>query len=209
MKIHVFIHICCMNDWKERVSAFLTLFRSSGLYNHVDTIFCGVLGDSNCVSEILELDAKISILHHSSDLTLYEISTINKLLQYVLSASDEKEFYLLYIHTKGVTKPAHKNVSDWINYMLYFLVEKYETCLEHLKSFECVGVNLQASPQLHYSGNFWWSKKSFIMNMSPCIHTEYNSPEYWITSHPSGKYKNLFSSGIDHYHSEFPPHMYK
>ena len=208
MKIYVFIHICCINDWKKRLIMFLLLFHTSGLYDHIEKINCGVLGNGSYISEILELDSKINILHHSEDMTLYETSTLNKLLEYAIS-NEEEEWYILYLHSKGVTKPNDMNIYDWIQYMLYFLVEKYEKCLDSLINYDCVGVNLQKDPMLHYSGNFWWTKRSFVRNLEPCQHTNYNSPEFWITSNNYGKYKNLFSSNVNHYHSNFPSERYR
>lgn len=211
MKIHVFIHICCINDWKIRFMKFLLFFHTSGLYDHIHTIYCGVLGEKENLNKILELDPKINILFHSDDMALHEIATLNKLLEYTVSddIKNNEEWYLLYLHTKGVTKPNNRNVCDWIDYMLYFLVEKYETCLENLNLYDCVGVNLQTFPHLHYSGNFWWSKKSFIKNLDKCEYVNYNSPEFWITSNGFGKYKNLYSSNVNHYHSNFPPEKYQ
>jgi hypothetical protein len=65
--------------------------------------------------------------------------------------------------------------------------------LEQLKENDVVGVNIYNHIMLHYSGNFWWTKSSYLNKSTQyCIHYTYNAPEYWITLSRDGSYINLF-----------------
>ena len=46
----------------------------------------------------------------------------------------------------------------------------------------------------HYSGNFWWSKSSYIKRLSSCGNLTYNDPEFWLTRNENGKYVSLWNS---------------
>ena len=53
MKINVYIHICCFNNWKDIVYTFLEKMVLSELYSVVSEVRCVVLG--NCdVSDIIQ-----------------------------------------------------------------------------------------------------------------------------------------------------------
>ncbi len=129
-------------------------------------------------------DDKIEVLGITNNLNLYETPTIKLLHEH--SLNENEEFYVLYIHTKGVkhyNRDINVNVTDWVNYMIYFNIQKHDTCIKSLSEYDTVGVNLQEKEDipLHYSGNFWWSKSSYIKTLDECIYTNYNSPEFWLT----------------------------
>ena len=120
----------------------------------------------------------------------------------------EEDFNVLYIHSKGVTKPWSDCVKDWIDYMLYFNIDKFQTCLELLQEYDAVGVNLQDKPVLHFSGNFWWSKSSNIRKLGEITNETYHGPEFYITGCKDGKYKGLYISNVNHYMQRFPSELY-
>ena len=61
---------------------------------------------------------KIEIIFSSTDTKLYERPCIELLQKH----SQKEDCMFLYIHSKGVTKNL-KPVDDWIELMLYFLVD--------------------------------------------------------------------------------------
>ena len=200
MKTYIYFHICCINNWISIVDQLYTNIKKSGLYDIVDEIRCGVLGNCDLSIELFN-DPKVKIVAQSLDIGLYETISVNKLHEDALS----EDFYALYIHSKGVryngTRP---NVIDWVNFLTYFNIYKHKECIELLKNTcECVGVNLVAVPTVHYSGNFWWSKSSYIKTLKPCYYDNYNAPEFWITS-GSGHFVTLWNSNIDQYHHPYP-----
>jgi hypothetical protein len=206
--IYVFFHICCINNWESVVNKLLNEIKSSGLYDKLTGIYCGVLGDKNNLSNPIFNDPKIEILYHSENMSYYERPT----LYYLHENSRHFDFNVLYIHSKGIqhngTNPC---VEDWVDYLTYFNIHLHEECLSRLETHNVVGVNLQpnenSQSKQHYSGNFWWSKSSHIRTLNPNIGVKYTDPEYWITSN-CNMFSALFNSNVNHYHERFLPEQY-
>jgi hypothetical protein len=152
-------------------------------------------------------DAKIELLEITCNISLYETHTINLLHKH--ATESEEEFNVLYLHTKGVTRVGNVNVSDWMNYMIYFNIAEYKTCIDKLADHDAVGVNLQTTPKLHYSGNFWWSKSSHIRKLKQCEHINHNSPEFWLTEEKNGNFVSLWNSNVNHYNVRYEEDKYK
>jgi hypothetical protein len=177
----------------------------------VAEIRCCVIGEYENGSTIFN-DPKIKIYKTSNDISLYEAFTLNTLYEDSL----KEEFNVVYLHTKGVTKykmPQYNNIRDWINYMCYFLIQCHGLCLRYLEEYDAVGVNLQSEPMLHYSGNFWWSKSSYIRRLKALdkiILTDlsYYSSEMWIAGKRIGTYCSLWESKIHHYILSYPENQY-
>ena len=212
---YIYFHICLIGNWKEVISNLLFKIHNSGLYNYVNEIRCVILGDINnteiySVLKQFDKNNKIIIVLRDNNTNLYEKITINKLLED--SQNNNSDAYILYIHSKGVTKPNNKYVLDWVNYMAYFNIYKFDTCFKKLENpfISAVGVNLigQDVNPLHYSGNFWWSKMSHIQNLKHITNNYYNSPEFWITSN-KGNYISLWNSNVNHYQELYSFSLYE
>ncbi len=204
MKVYVYIHICCINNWQEVFAKLLSDIKTCGLYDKIEKIRCVVL-TMNSIPDELFRDPKIELVGVHRNLNLYELATLHPLYDHART----EDFYVLYLHTKGVR---HNNtnpcVNDWVNYLSYFNIEQHETCMKELEDHDTVGVNLQNDPCIHYSGNFWWSKSSHIRTLQKCVYNCYNSPEFWITS-GKGKFFNLASSNVNHYLERYPDSLYR
>lgn len=152
-------------------------------------------------------DPKFRLLHETDDKSNFERSTLN--LLYLHSADAIDDFHVLYIHSKGVQ---HNNrnaaVTDWVKYLSYFNIYKHEKCIRELAHNDAVGVNLSKLPQVHFSGNFWWSTSSHIRTLGICDDTSYNGPEFWITKKETGVYKSFCESGVNHYNQRYLPVEY-
>lgn len=201
-KIVVYFHICCINNWVNIVSKLLFKIKNSGLYDKIFEIRCVVLGNYEDNKNIFD-DVKIKIIYNSQNVLETEKTTINILY----NDSKNDNFYVLYIHSKGVShynKCTEGNVYDWVDYLSYFNIYQHSKCIELLKSKDAVGVNLigrDCNP-LHYSGNFWWSKSSHILKKDVINDNYYNSSEFWITN-SSGTYVSLWNSNVNHYESSY------
>ena len=210
MKTYIYFHVCCINNWKEVFTLLMSKIHDSGLYGTVDEIRCGILGDYSESKELFD-DPKIKILYNSSDISLYETPTINQLHE----DSKTEDFKVLYIHTKGVrhyNNPKREPfVKDWVNYLSYFNIYKYSLCLQLLDIYDCVGVNLQfgQNEALHYSGNFWWSRASYIRRLEKCIYHHYVSPEIWISKSWIGTYVSMWTSKCRHYEELYDKSNYE
>lgn len=193
MNTYIYIHVCCINNWKEIFGKLLSDIRASGLYDKVTKIRCSILYIAEDFT--LFIDPKIEIISKSIDLSLYETPTINALYADAL----KEDFNVLYLHTKGVKHMGmNPHVTDWVKYMSYFNIYRHELCMEMLKDYDAVGVNLHTSPT-HFSGNFWWSKSEHLRKLQPCTYDKYCSPEFWVGC-VKGEYKELWNSGVNHYY---------
>lgn len=163
-EINIFIHVALLDGWFEKVHKYILLIDSSGLFNIVNNIYlCFVGKDDIDISNFDDhIRKKILVKRVSSKLTDFELPTQKLLYDF---CSNNKNSYILYIHTKGVGKEKNLCIEDWIDYMLYFLINKHTVALENLSTNSTVGVDLRNEPTLHYSGNFWWAKSSYISTL--------------------------------------------
>lgn len=203
--IHIFIHITLINDWKEIFIDILDNIKKSGLYELVTKIHLGILGNIDLIYDDIFKDDKINIIYIDQRTTLYEIQTINY-IKYFCNESD-KELYILYIHTKGVRNVGNKDVTkSWRKMMEFFLINHYKKCLNYLNDFDTIGnnivnsycsenVNINKDHTYHYSGNFWWSKKSYIDKLdflpldltNNSINTRYRAENWILSKYPDAK----------------------
>ena len=210
MKIYIYIHVCCINNWKEVFNQIYANIHSSGLYKIVTAIKCNILttNDQDFLFFKDINDDKIEILGIHNDLNLYETPTINMIHDHSL----KEEFYVLYLHTKGVRhNNTNINVIDWINFLIYFNIERYESCVRNLMNYDAVGVNLHRGDDkvpTHYSGNFWWSKSGYIRKLEKCVYNHYTAPEMWIAEKNIGKYLCLWKSNVNHYDDRYEEYNY-
>ncbi|EMR03694.1 hypothetical protein [Cesiribacter andamanensis] len=133
---------------------------------------------------------------------------------------------LTYIHSKGVTKPNSKPVSDWRALMRYFIMHKYDDAIKvFARGYELYGVNLfredenPANKNMYafrhskyiYRGNF------IILNLDKLrsklctvtIDRDYYSVEgLWGKLTTIDKAYNAHSSSISHYNYEYPSEKY-
>jgi hypothetical protein len=200
MKRYIYIHVACINHWSEVFSSLLERIKKSGLYIAVDEIRLGILGDINLVVA----DPKLKIRGKSNDLSAYETFTLNLLH----SDAASEDFEVLYLHTKGVRRPGNINVASWTNYLSHFNIDRWSECCTLLSENDCVGVNLLPEPKLHYSGNFWWSRASYIRTLKPCVQDTYYAPEFWLCS-AEGKKVALWNSKCPHYLVPYSETEYK
>jgi len=190
MKTIIYMHICGLNNWKEIVKNLFDRIRSSGLYDKIDELRYGFLGEYDCLKDEIFKDPKFHNILYSPQMDLYESVTVNK----IYYAAQEEEFNVLYLHSKGVSYNGEdQRILKWVEYLTYFNIDRHVDCIEQLKENDVVGVNIYNYIMLHYSGNFWWTKSSYINKSTQfCYHYTYNAPEYWITLSRDGSYVNLF-----------------
>ena len=189
--------------------------------NNVDEIVDEQLSLLNAIKEPFKLTVGLSVSNESynNDNLLDKINpniikyNENEFLTLNLIQQDDikDDDYILYLHTKGVKHNNNNvNVNDWIDYLTYFNITKYETCINYLQDYDAVGVNLQTNNvETHYSGNFWWTKSQYIKKLTKCEYKNYNSPEFWLTETNTGKYLSLCDSNINHYSQRYEEHNYK
>ena len=204
--INIFYHIYCtrftLNIVKEQTDHILF----SRLYETVDNIYCFITGEpkymEHCMDYISNLGTKYKIVETIPNDKTAERFTLLKIKKYIKEGDK-----LLYLHTKGVTKPDIESIRYWRLYMQYFLMVKHDTCLKDLDEYDTVGIMWRESPSKHFSGNFWWATAKYFLRLPDTIGPEYIDPEMYIgLSNP--RYKCYSDTYIPLYVKNITPNIY-
>ena len=206
-KIQIFYHMYCINDCYERFNITFNKIVLSGLIEHIDKINVILVGP-----EKENLKNKIKDFSKVSVFVKHNNNTEAETLHMVWNYSQTNSGYVLYLHSKGVTRHENECMHDWKNLMEYFLIERFELCLNALKDHDVCGVNfLIAKNKPHFSGNFWWSTTNHIKklkNIKPDISDRFYC-EFWLFDTTEKiNHKELHASKIDHYGSRYPRQIY-
>lgn len=209
---HIFYHLYYINDCEQRFLKTFKKIQDSGLYSNIEALHVNIVGRNVPSNFLANYSDKIKRYNLTTNLT-GEMDTLRLMWDScrILDPRDN----VLYLHCKGVTKPTHRNVQAWVDYMEYFLIEKWQEALNALKDHDTCGVNLQSSPLPHYSGNFWWAKNSFIQRTNrfdvrdwPRRGQPRNMCEFWLLNHQVNPC-NLYTSGVHHYREYYDESNYR
>ena len=217
IKKYCFIHSCNMEN--------VGTYRLDYLVDKLNTTKCIEIFDKVYIINIgipvdNSYDEKYEVINYSHNIELYENPTINFMKHF---SEKNPNSYMLYIHTKGVRyNPNDNKENDWIDYMLYFLVEQSKLCISILdKNYETVGCNYSNDldkecfkythpfPPPHYNGNFWWANTNYVRTL-PLLSEENqdrNAPEFWLFKNNPTLY-NLHSSQVSHFSYTYPRNKY-
>jgi len=205
-----FIHSCHLKEkGTESLDNLLKQINDSGLSEKLDLIIIINIGIDIDTFKY-ETSNKIKLINYSQNTQLWEIPTL-KLMHY-FSLQQQNKVKILYLHTKGITynkgMVIYDNVQDWINYMMYWLVEKHDECIELLKHYNTVGVNYMSEPHKHWSGNYWWSTSKHISKLDVSKLVEKHDAEWWCNSRNETNHYELHNSKIDHYQQSYKKEEY-
>lgn len=193
-----FIHSCCIDNDITILQKLIT--QTDNKFEYIYIINIG-----NKINNDMIQNNKIKIINYSENPRLFEKPTIN-LINIFSKFHDCK---ILYLHTKGVSyKGKHQNVNDWMDYMLYFLLDNHKLCLDYLDMYDTVGCNYNEKPRKHYSGNFWYATSTYIRTLPQITSNDRHDCEWYILSNPSVKPYTIFSSNVDHYAQPYPKALY-
>lgn len=195
----------CVEDCVPRFLKTYNKICKSGLIEDCSNINVIMVGMSNydlIKSELTNL-SKLKIAECVS-YNVGEIDTINAVHDYCINNPDSK---VLYLHSKGASRGQNKNIIAWVNYMEYFLIEKYKTCIENLDNYDAVGVEYSPVPKKHYSGNFWWANSSYVNTLKSYKEglkcSTIPDPrwycEFWLLDTDKCNPRNLHCAGMDLY----------
>jgi len=211
---YVFLHVCTINNYQhifdEMWIKLLPLIQKS------TKTFISIVGPNKLKCSNLPKNVKL-IYHNKNpitsklptlknfmkrssicDYTVHEFIT----LKLIKNISKKQKCYICYCHLKGVTiaDKGHP-INDQRRYLTYFNIERYKECINSLKKYDVVGVDLTEFPFTHFSGNFWWTKSEHINKLPPIksvltvCGSERHKCEFWISS-IKGKYYSFHNSGI-------------
>ena len=195
-----FIHSCnIQNTGTEILDSLLESIKTSGLINVLDTIVINNVGVP-LDGKYLNFHSNVRVIQHSTNTDEYELPTLKLIHNYSLQQPGVK---VLYLHTKGVSYRKvdfiYSKNTDWVNYMLYFLVNRYNSCIRLLDIYDTAGCDyttLRGNP--HYAGNFWWATTDYLSTLSVDTLKVKHDAEWWILT---GKLNNcvLHTSNFDWY----------
>lgn len=182
--------ICCIKNYLDIVKEQLGIL-DKGLINVTTNVIVFITNyDKNKCVELDDILSKYDkfILIKSPE-NLYEKYAINNYKEYI----KEKEYYLYYFHTKGLkdaNDPLFHIFSSRRQILNYYTLLQYNVNIHLLKTYDAVGCSLSLYPLKHFSGNFWWSKSSYLSKLKN-INDKYLSPEMYILSKSGCKYISL------------------
>lgn len=165
----IFIHFCNLNNGYDIFMKQLNRIINSNVYDYISKIYILWIGPSDIK---VNINQKMEIIYLDNDVTYYEFLSINKLRDVINNYDDS--YNVLYIHNKGTMKSGNENVvNSWREMMEYFLIDNANYCINNLDYYDTIGCNLinkcddkscmiHEKHAYHYSGNFWWSKVSYL-----------------------------------------------
>lgn len=185
MKIAIFYHCALMGNYKEVDKEIMDCLDKSGLLKRADMF----------------------VKNELKDVGLYEFPTLQMLEQFCLYNQD---YYVLYLHTKGVSRN-EPSIKDWRDCMLYWLVERWEECVDKLKDNDTVGISRVNTPYPHYQGNFWWAKADYLLKLGNIKDIEIPPNEINMTERHQAEFWLLGADGKHYspYHHKINPYITK
>jgi hypothetical protein len=213
MKNNIFIHAAILERCNDRIIEYLDSIYKSELLENVEHLFICFVGNGDIPitkTELLKYNGyeKIKLLKVSNNLLDYELPTLQNMYEF---CKNNKDSNVLYLHTKNVGKEINLCIEDQIEYMLHFNIIKWQDCINKLLEHDTCGVDLRNEPTLHYSGNFWWAKSSYLASLpSPNEFNnlaEYPNPlnsirhnqEFWICYDKKKRHCALWDCKINCY----------
>lgn len=205
-EIHVYYHVCLINNGLSIASDQMYLLYRCGLLDAAKSINIGVKYDSKLSSNLPKfLDIVNRYNTKNNILILYveennpsgdhELMTSRYFKSYADSLKDNEDHYILYFHTKGVSRygtPLEISAKHWRTFMEYFTINKWKNCYDLLDSgYESCGTftnNMSvmdfylnkdkptiATPNcVYYPGTFYWIKSSIVKKISKNYFTTRN-----------------------------------
>lgn len=229
--IEIVYHIATLNHWEEIVQEQLQTLESTQLGNAAERITITVVGpEFKRVTEIAQktsFASKVDLIHSSEDPRFCEFPGIERVQEIAVEKPDSNIFYL---HSKGVTyqdSDKARNVRSWRRYMEYFTIEKWEECVEILKTANTCGVewlNCQhtSSQKIEkpgmFAGNFWWARADYLRTCPLMKGTHLGSDwcfkhrfdcEIFITTGQKPEPFSFHQSCVNLYQFNYSPEYYK
>jgi len=166
--IRVFMHLNDMPGAFDLLGEQLTRMSESGLLDAAEKVILCSNGnpDSFMPAQQAIGDYQNCKWYHTSNRTdLWEFPTLDLVKRNCDATLGDEEFNVCYLHLKGLSRPGDQRVIDWRNFMEHYTIDKWEENIAKLdEGYDLVGTNIIEQPWLHSSGNFWWSKSSYIKN---------------------------------------------
>ena len=163
----VYYHVAAMNTWRQVVREQLALLAHVGLTGGVTV---GLLGDVEDADTVAALAAaagvSLTIAFRQPDLSLAELPTLA--LLHAACRRQPAGRPVLYLHTKGVSRPTDRTRIAWRRLMQRHVVADWRANLALLADADLVGVDWTDSAlRPHFSGNVWMARADWVARLDP------------------------------------------
>ncbi len=194
--LFVVYHVFQAPGWEQLFSEQIGALFISGLLDAANLVIC------------VDGDERIPSIPRATAIKVKEFSERPSLKIAREIALQNPSASILYLHTKGISHPT-KNQDDWRMMMQYFLVIQWKKAIKMLSENDIVTVNWRNHPMPHCSGNFWWTKASYLASLNPTFMGDHDRflQEFWIGS-GSGRVHCMHESRIPHYDFPYPSARY-
>lgn len=168
--IRIFYHLNDLPGAFDLMSEQLSRMEDAGLLDAAHKVmFCtnGTELNFRGLMDVMGSRQNVMFQHVSNRTDHWEYPTLELLRKNaVATMNDDEEFYVCYIHLKGLSRPGDQRVTDWRNFMEHYTIDKWKECVAHLDAgYDLVGTNIIEQPWLHSSGNFWWSRSGYVKKL--------------------------------------------
>jgi hypothetical protein len=191
-----YIHISQTSQWKESFLLLWNQIIASGLYDEATEIRCTVLNDSAVlIEDDIFNDPKLKIIHIGYS---YEYERPTLLHMHDSAKHDKEDTRYFYFYLKGINWKQESFVLDFTNTCLHYNLRNWKDAVSKLQSYDLYGCNYYPANNiysLHYSGNLFWTKSSYLKRLSKTIGKNYVDIQNWIyEAYPI--YFNAFHHGL-------------
>ena len=163
----IYYHVAAMNTWRSVVREQLKLLAHVGLNENVTV---GLLGDVEDGETVTALAAaagvSVNVAFRQPDLSLVELPTLALLHAACRRAPPGRS--VLYLHTKGVSRPNDRNRVAWRRLMQRHVIADWRSNVALLDGVDLVGVNwIESIARPHFSGNIWMGRAGWVAKLDP------------------------------------------
>jgi len=131
--------------------------KGSGLLNKLDSVYYATMGEEGFKYEIGNSTKYVHLAHYGNNGT--EMHTMHYLWQFCQANPTSKA---LYFHDKGSFHNTKLN-ERLRTYLNCFVLNTH--CISALDDHDVCGWRASPLPYIHYSGNFWWARCSYVRNL--------------------------------------------
>ncbi len=158
----VVYHVAAMGNWEQVVREQLRLLRDVELTSVRATHVGG--GQEWLLEEARRIGVALTLVRSDPNTDHYETFAMLEVER--LAKVEHTNTPILYLHTKGVSNPAHIGKALWRRTMEDYLVRRWRENLLHLTDgYDAVGVNWHQHGEQHFSGNFWLAHPDWIRRL--------------------------------------------
>jgi hypothetical protein len=173
--ISVFFHVAALPETANVLTEQLRAIRESGLLEWTADSYATLAGwDGSCQLRAFRrqlTDVGFNQVAEEPDLKKWEFPTTRALWLHCRQMQSSKAF-VLYLHTKGASKPADPD-ADWRRELMSFAVVDWRLRVRELDSgrltsgaryvpWGCGHGQDYVQAHGHYSGNIWWAASDYV-----------------------------------------------